>query len=99
MFQVDSSLRDLLELVLDKDPRKRLTVSEARAHRWTQSQLAIAPAVRATVAADRRGTNRGYKKISITDEDLKAAVTEASGFVLVVRGRWRWGGDLTVAKD
>lgn len=141
--QVDTALRDLLERLLAKDPRERLTVPEARDHVWVRSWLErarrqsgdavcgggegdsslrgaplLAESSRSSSSFSphsRRdhggplfgagscagagvggsggsGDVSGWEgggtcdRVAVTDEDIRAAVTRAPGFVVVVSG-------------
>jgi serine/threonine protein kinase len=67
--QVPDSLRDLLQRLLTKDPTKRITLSEVKRHPWVVADLPDPEHWRRTTDPAR------YTQVSVTDDEVKRAVT------------------------
>ncbi|ROW04168.1 hypothetical protein VSDG_01010 [Cytospora chrysosperma] len=68
---VEDSLRDLLEKMLIKDPRKRITLRQVKSHPWVLSNL---PNIMGWIdETDPRRTMEG-RKIELTDKEVDDAV-------------------------
>eukprot|EP00904_Undaria_pinnatifida_P013846 jgi/Undpi1/9592/HiC_scaffold_27.g12048.m1 len=97
----DDVLRDLFARILDKDPRKRLTVPEARDHPWVLSQLSraasgdgdtspfYATGDSSSVGGGGNGGGGEAEKVAVSDEDIRSAVTQAFSSVVVTKIKGR----------
>jgi len=65
--QVSAELRDLLTLVLVKDPEKRLTLAEIMAHPWVTEGGTLPPLLPI-------GSTEGAEQVQVTDQEVKMAV-------------------------
>jgi [calcium/calmodulin-dependent protein kinase] kinase len=79
--EVDENLRDLLQQLLIKDARKRITIPEIKRHPWLLSGIS-----NGVTWADETDPSRSYdgRKIEISKEDVEEAVVPI-GFVDRVR--------------
>lgn len=66
-FPIDESLGDLLSKILEKDPAKRITIPEIKAHRWvTKNGLYPLKEV--------------CGEIQVTDQDIETAIHRVTSF-------------------
>jgi serine/threonine protein kinase len=87
--EVDERLRDLLQLLLVKDSRHRITIPEIKRHPWVLSGISNS---NSWVEETDPGRSAQGKKIEISNEDLDKAVVPI-GWVDRVRSTVKKGAD------
>lgn len=76
---VDDDLRDLLQQLLIKDPRQRITIPEIKRHRW------LTQGIENNNWADETDKDLQGKKIEISKEDIEKAVVPFSVYLEKMR--------------